>query len=464
MGILNQLDDKLLFISRSATVDSGDLAAAGKLIVHNIAAGLKLPRVSIWFFNSHGTALTLKIGLHNDEIEHHSEFELTQTEYPAYFKALQTERIIIADNAHTHSATCEFSASYLTPNGINSMLDAPIRHRGNMVGIICAEHVGPGRQWQPDEVRFVAAHADLYGRALSAYERNIYERQLIEQNEKLEQQVTERTAKLLETEKMAALGKLVAGVAHEVNTPLGIAITAVSHNEELRSRLQKSFEQQALTQRQLQNYLSESEESLNLLANNLERASRLVQTFKRTAVDQSHYEISEFNLRLYLQTVVTSLRPLLKYIQPNIIIDCSTNLWLNNYPGAFAQIFTNLITNSCEHGFKSAAPHNSQKHEISPRIDIHCEHEQDILYCTYKDNGKGMPEEYLAQACEPFFTLNRQGEGSGLGLSIVYNLVCQQLGGELKLSSPPGQGLTVSMQMPLNYKRQSKTATAQASR
>ncbi|RUO28025.1 histidine kinase [Aliidiomarina sedimenti] len=447
MTLLNHLDDKLLYVSQSATIDSGDLDAAGELLLSSLADGLQIERVSIWFFNRKGTALTVKLALHHGQFSQKGAFEITRQAFPRYFAALHSERAIIADDAHHHPATLEFSDDYLQAEGISSMLDAPIRHRGEMVGIVCAEHTGDGRQWTAPEVRFVAAHADLYGRALSACERNLYERQLIQQNAALEQQVQERTAKLLEAEKMAALGKLVAGVAHEVNTPLGVAVTAISHCEEMRGRLQRSFDDKALTHTQLNDYLSETAQAYGLLSNNLRRASTLVQNFKRTAVDQSHFELSTFLLGPYLHTIVASLRPLLKRYAPQVVIDCPSDLEVTTYPGALAQIFTNLITNTCEHAFAESGQLRS------PRIDIHCEHDEQVLYCIYRDNGKGMSGSNLEHAFEPFFTTNRTGGGSGLGLSIVFNLVHQQLGGELALSSQPGQGLTVSMQLPLNYRR-----------
>lgn len=233
-----------------------------------------------------------------------------------------------------------------------------------------------------------------------------------------------------------------------------MAVTAISHCEELRQRLQKSFDNQSLTQSQLQQYLQDSEQAFELLANNLRRASTLVQNFKRTAVDQSHFEVSTFILAPYLQTIVASLNPLLKRAMPNVVIDCPADLEGTTFPGAIAQIFTNLMTNSCEHGF--AKPPVGRE----ARIDIHCEFDEQVLYCIYRDNGRGMPAQDLAQAFEPFFTTNRSGGGSGLGLSIVYNLVRQQLGGDLALTSQPGQGLTVSMQLPLNFRPVAKAHQA----
>jgi signal transduction histidine kinase len=453
MDSISTLDEQLLQVSKSAAIDSGDLDAAGRLLLSTVAEALAIKRVSIWFLNTHSTAMTTKLTLQNGEFGHNSELQLTRADYPEYFTALDTERAIVASDAHHDPATREFTQAYLQPLGIGAMLDAPIRHRGEMVGIVCAEHTGAARVWTAPEVAFVAAIADLYGRALSAAERNLYEQQLKRQNEALETQIQERTSRLehaladmqlaqeqlLEKEKMAALGKMVAGVAHDVNTPLGVAVTAVSHCQALRDTTLEAYQNGSLTQTQLRQYLADSEEALTLIASNLARASRLIQNFKKTAVDQSHFELSTFNLHEYLADVLSSLRPMLQKKAITTRLTCPPDLRLHSYRGAFSQILSYLISNSCDHAFTDVA---------EPIIYIECAVEGQDLKWTYRDNGRGMNASTLEQACEPFFTTQRSQGASGLGLSIVYNLVVQQLGGRLVLASDPGSGLRVEMLLP----------------
>ena len=229
----------LLRVSQSADIDKGELDVASRLIINSVCEGLQITRAGIWLYDEMQTLVqcTLLIDKGND-LDHES-LVLTRKDFPHYFEALDSERTIAAHDALTDVATFEFAEVYLTPLGISSMLDVPIRHRGKMIGIICCEHQGKAREWHADEVVFAASLADLYGRAVSANERADYEQRLIEANQTLEQKVIDRTAeleaaqeKLVESEKMAALGNLVAGIAHEVNTPLGIALTSVSNCKE----------------------------------------------------------------------------------------------------------------------------------------------------------------------------------------------------------------------------------------
>src|SRR5690606_39216857 len=197
---------------------------------------------------------------------------------------------------------------YLIPLGITALLDAPIHHRGEMTGIVSCEHQGSPRIWTDNDVAFVSALADLYGRALSAEQRNNYERQLQLSNEQLEQKVKERTqwledalrnlthtqAKLIESEKLASVGRMVSGLAHEINTPLGIAVTSASHCETELKHLERLFNQRELAEDDFKQFLLAFTEGMHLVSHNLNRAAHLVQNFRLTGAIQTSAEEEEF--------------------------------------------------------------------------------------------------------------------------------------------------------------------------
>ncbi len=245
---------------------------------------------------------------------------------------------------------------------------------------------------------------------------------------------------LVEVDKMAALGGLVAGVAHEINTPLGISITAASHLSDTTSELRDKFATGQLTKTDFTRFFDNSEESLRILRNNTRRAAELIKSFKQVAVDQSSEDRRRFNLKEYLDEVMLSLRPKIKHTPYQIQIDCDPNIVVDTYPGAFSQIITNLVMNSLIHGFEDR-DHGT--------IRIQATRDQDNLNLVYEDDGKGLDAKALEQLFEPFFTSKRGQGGSGLGAHIVYNLVTQKLGGKISKNSQPEAGLRYDIQIPL---------------
>lgn len=448
------LEDILLQVSKSEDIDSGDLAAATETILCAVRDGLGLARASIWVLSSDAAAITCRLLLDINEAERNSGLIITQADYPNYFAALLKERVIVAHDVQSNEATADFYDSYCQPLGISSMLDSPLRHKGKMIGILCCEHVGPMRQWQTDEITFASAMADLYGRAVSAAERLRYEEELRRQNERLEEIVAERTEslqsalqnfqqaqeRLIETEKMAALGKLVAGVAHEVNTPLGIAVTAITHCEHRLQQLQKQIDAGQLSKRAMNEFIDESDQAYRLLSSNLERATVLIQNFKRTAVDQSSFELVDCEIKAYLEALMFSLRPLLKKKTATVDIDCDESVSVRTYQGAIAQIVTNLVGNSCSHGFTDAHEDN--------HIRIQVIRSERGIELDFADNGVGMAGDVRKQVFDPFYTTARHSGGSGLGLYIVYNLVTQKLKGSIRVSTAPKQGARFQLVIP----------------
>ena len=440
----------LLRVSQSADIDKGELEVASRLIINSVCEGLQITRAGIWLYDEMQTLVqcTLLIDKGND-LDHES-LVLTRKDFPHYFEALDSERTIAAHDALTDVATFEFAEVYLTPLGISSMLDVPIRHRGKMIGIICCEHQGKAREWHADEVVFAASLADLYGRAVSANERADYEQRLIEANQTLEQKVIDRTAeleaaqeKLVESEKMAALGNLVAGIAHEVNTPLGIALTSVSNCKEELKGIYRDFENDELTEQGFKDFEAICSEGLNLAETSLMRAANLVQDFKRTSADQTSLEIEEIALDEYIPRVCNPLKPMLRKEQVELSIDVTPNLVITTCPGIIAQLLTNLISNAQRHAFGP-----SVNNDVN-RVSVSCSKNAKGIVISVQDNGKGIPEALHKKVFEPFYTTARDKGGTGLGLNILYNLVRQKFNGEIDLTSTLGEGTKVTVCIPV---------------
>ncbi|MCB1875376.1 MAG: PAS domain S-box protein [Chromatiales bacterium] len=266
--------------------------------------------------------------------------------------------------------------------------------------------------------------------------------QLAEKNGELTSSLEElrRTqAQLVESEKMASLGGLVAGVAHEINTPVGIGVTAASHLQQRVEDLREAFDENRLKKSTLKEFVDSSYEGAGIILTNLQRAADLVQSFKQVAVDQATDSRRRFNLRGYFDEVLLSLRPTLKKTPHKVEVDCPANLEVDSYPGACSQIITNLIMNSLKHAFEDGE---------SGHLRIGAELRNRSLVLTYSDDGRGIPSENLKKIFEPFFTTKRGQGGSGLGMHLVYNIVTQRLGGKIRCESTVGEGTRFVMEFP----------------
>ncbi|WP_414829792.1 ATP-binding protein [Alteromonas sp. H39] len=244
---------------------------------------------------------------------------------------------------------------------------------------------------------------------------------------------------LLESERMASLGGLVAGIAHDVNTPLGVGVTAASFLEERIQTLKSAYEDKSLTNKTMANFVSEAEQTTSLLLSNLNRASELIASFKQVAVDQASEAERQFNLNTYLHEVLQSLQPSFKQTRHTVDIRCPDDLEVRCAPGVIAQIATNMIMNSVNHGFED----KSDGHII---LDI--KEDDDDIVMNYRDDGRGMKADELDQLFDAFFTTKRGQGGSGLGTHIMYNLVTQTLGGQIEANSEPGNGLEYIIRFP----------------
>ncbi len=271
--------------------------------------------------------------------------------------------------------------------------------------------------------------------------RDITERKQAEKAlEKSLEDLKSAQAQLVQSEKMAALGGLVAGVAHEINTPLGVGITAASFLEEKTRKASENYNAEKLRRSDLEKYMRDAIESSAMILSNLNRAADLVRSFKLVAVDQSSMERRKFNMKEYIDEMLFSIRPRYKRTKHAITVNCPDNIELDSYPGAFSQIITNLVMNSLIHGFDKIE---------AGKIEFNIwEEEQSLVFC-YSDDGKGMDQKTLEKSFDPFFTTNRSHGGTGLGMHILYNLTTQTLGGQIEYTSTPDHGIVLFIKVPL---------------
>lgn len=259
-------------------------------------------------------------------------------------------------------------------------------------------------------------------------------------NSTLEERVELRTQELLQSEKMASLGGLVAGVAHEINTPLGIGITSVSYLHENIEILKKNFESGSLSRSQLEMFMEGTGSAIEIAMANLKKAGELVSSFKRLAVDQSREEKVAFSLALNISDTLKSLKPRLTQCNQKIIFECPEELEMIGYPGIIYQILSNLVLNCLNHAWDLP--------EMEGEIKIVVQQMGSSIRLTVSDNGKGMDPTTLSKVFEPFFTTKRGNGGTGLGLHIVFNLVTQKLQGKIYSESETGNGTSFYLEFP----------------
>ena len=272
--------------------------------------------------------------------------------------------------------------------------------------------------------------------------RQFVEQELRKRNEELAgsmESLESAQQQLIESERMASLGGLVAGIAHDVNTPLGVSVTAASFLQERINNLETAFNDKTITQMQMSSFIDEAAQTTQLLMNNLNRASDLVASFKQVAVDQTSEAERRLELSEYLTEIIQSLKPSFKNTHHTIDVDCDESITVLCAPGAIAQIVTNLVMNSVMHGFE---------HKVNGHIKIAVEATDSEVIMHYSDDGIGLLPEHLDSLFDAFFTTKRAKGGSGLGTHIVYNLVTQTLNGQIEAESKTGQGLHYTIRFP----------------
>lgn len=278
---------------------------------------------------------------------------------------------------------------------------------------------------------------------------------LAEYSRTLEDKVQERTMelqntldelsrsqdRLIQSEKMASLGQLVAGVAHEINTPVGIGVASASHLVDMTNKISQAIENKTAKKDDLFNYFTHAAKTSELILTHLNRTSELIKSFKMVSADQTSLEKRMFRLKNYFEDIILSLYPQIKKGSHKVEVLCPEDFEIDSYPGAFAQIITNLIMNSLTHGYEKG-----QSGSIFINIDVPAESEEFIIKFT--DDGKGIGEDDLKKIFDPFFTTKRGDGGTGLGLNIVFNIITQTLQGSIICESKEGKGASFIINLP----------------
>jgi signal transduction histidine kinase len=256
---------------------------------------------------------------------------------------------------------------------------------------------------------------------------------------------------LIETQRLAALGRLVAGVAHEINTPVGISLTVASTLAYRSANFADQIVSGPVRRSLLAEFADSCRDATNQLVANLQRAGELIQSFKQVAADRSHADRRTFDLKLATEQIVASVRPGLPKSRGSLVLEIPSDITLDSYPGAYGQVLTNLIFNAVTHGFTDGP--GGQMLIKARRLGM------EQVEITFSDDGNGIPEEVQRQVFDPFFTTRRAQGRTGLGLYIVHNLVTQQLGGRIALVSALGKGTTIYMTLPVLAPGQAEPTT-----
>lgn len=360
----------------------------------------------------------------------------------------KTDEIVVLENASEDGIFVK--DEYVVQNQTHSVLCMPIIKHGKQLGVLYLENnllTGSFTTNHVDTLRILSANA-----AISIENALLYE-ELKEWNTDLEKRVEARTLelyntnqelqesmeelkktqkKLVQAEKMAVLGGMVAGVAHEINTPVGICVTSSSFLENKTNQFEVKYNENTITREDLEVFINDTKKVSISILKNLKKAADLIKTFRMVAVDQGTEEKRKFNLKQYIHDVLLSLKSIHADTNHKITVLGDDSAEIFSYPGTYYQIITSLLSNSILHGFENG----------EGEIVIEIEQQENRALLTYHDNGKGIEPDHLEKVFDPFFTTKRAKGGVGLGLNIVYNLVTQRLNGEIRCESTPGKGTT----------------------
>ncbi|CCQ10062.1 Signal transduction histidine kinase [Pseudoalteromonas luteoviolacea B = ATCC 29581] len=334
-----------------------------------------------------------------------------------------------------------------------SWMGVPVIYEDIVLGLIIVQSYTNKTQYDERDLELLAFTADNISVVLK--QREILEREklanqalkssvdiITRQKLDLEEtmsQLKNTQKELIQKEKLASLGALVAGVAHEINTPLGICVTGISSLDYNYKQFIKAMENGTATDRQLQQFLEDVGDMCKIITSNVQRAADLIQGFKQISVDQSSESMRLINLLDYTNEVIHSLAPMIKKSSHSIKVQGESDINIFTKPGAISQLITNLVSNAFLHAFENRE---------NGVVDITVFKRSGKINFDVSDNGMGMNQEQLSKIFEPFYTTKRGKGGSGLGSHIVYNIVTSILKGKISVSSEENKGTKFSIVFP----------------
>ena len=409
---------------------------------------LNVDRVSIWLYNEDKSAITSACLYIKASDQFEKDTVLQRHDFEPYFKAMETELKIEASRATEHPATSCFTDSYLTPLGIGSMMDTPIWKADSVIGVLCMEYNQPKESWSHDERTVSRNIADLSAKVFERFS-------VLELINTLEQKVERRTGELKQTledlkstherivvqEKLASLGTLTAGIAHEIKNPLGLitnASEALPHLIDSISHLCVSEEDSF--------HLEQIQELIRIISTHSSRTNTVINNML-SQVSESEDKTEDYDLsQSCLQAIDLARRSLwAKYAHDiEFKVDVEANVYVSHCKQDITKIFNNLLQNSAH----SIAEKASQLNQFQPVIEITLKKFDDKAELTINDNGMGIPKNILHKVLNPFFTTKNPEEGTGLGLSMVSDLVKSQ-SGFLQIDSRNNEFTHVKIQLPI---------------
>lgn len=455
----------LVQLSESKAITQGNLNAAFQELTTVTARILQVERVSIWLFDDQRTKIhCVDLFLQTGQ-QHLDGFELRVVDYPAYFAAMVSQPILPIDDAWTDPCTSEFVKGYLDVYNIASMLDSSVQLNGNVSGVICCEHVGEKRVWNQAEQNFIRSVANLIALTLEANQRRQKEKKLKQALSELSQSQLQ----LVQNEKMASLGNLVAGVAHEINNPIGFlngsTKNAIDYVQDLLEHLALYQQQYPHAAEPIQAHAAEIDlkfviEDLPKLLDSMQGAtdriksiSNSLRTFSRADTEYKvsanlHEGLDSTLLILKYRLKANEVRPAIEvvkqYDEQLPPIDC--------FPGQLNQVFMNILANAIDVLDEVAQQSSFAELQANPQvitIQTMLLAEANSVEIRIRDNGMGMTEAVKAKIFNHLFTTKAVGKGTGLGLAIAHQIVTETHGGKLDVQSELGQGSEFRIQLPI---------------
>jgi two-component system, NtrC family, sensor kinase len=476
----------LLELAKSPSIYSGHLNDALQAITQLASQILEVERAGVWFYNRDRSGIYCANLYQLTPNQHSHGTEIFATDFPAYFKALETNRVIAAHNAHLDPRTQEFGASYLPALGITSMLDAPVHFQGKIVGVICLEHVGEPKLWGVEEQNFASYLAYMTALAMESRDRRQAEIALRDSEAQLRRQTDQlrkalddlqkTQAQLVQTEKMSSLGQLVAGVAHEINNPINFIHGNLKPAEEYvhdllellalyETRLPEpdTALQSQIVAIELDFIRDDLPRLLASMRVGTERILEIVRSLRNfSRLDEAEMKTVDLHAGIDSTLVILGHRLRVQSDRPAIqlvkeygdlpLVEC--------YAGQLNQVFINILSNALdaleELHSADATTHrpplenNSSSALDLPKITIRTEltaNQQVRIWIM--DNGPGMAEAVQKRIFDPFFTTKEVGRGTGMGMAISYQIITEKHRGRLNCCSHPGQGTEFMIEIPL---------------
>ena len=453
-GLLHNPDQILLDLASNLSIEKNDILGLSTTLCMTACRALKVAQASFWQWStpdclscmarcdSHAEALALGTDLERESL-------------PALLAQLEAGEMIIAHAAAQHLFTWQWSEYALQAQGIAAVLLIPVRLNNETIAVVACEHLDGQRNWRRDEVQHAQQLGLLATRALAQYRQQSYVEQIAglntrlqEKNDELETRVNERTqaleqtrGKLVQAEKLAALGHLVAGFAHELNTPLGSILTASTKLSAQSRTINQQLQTGALKKSQVDHYLGQGQEISELIERNARRASDLIHDLKQLTSESPSHATQPVCLFDVVENVIAHLSVPQQHRFITIENHIDPQLLLNSYRSEIEMIVNQLMQNSLLHAFM---PNSTGKIGITSMLTAG--NEVALIYC---DNGVGIEPTAQKKVFDPFYT-TQFGQGrSGLGLYQVYSVVHGRLGGDISLSSTPTQGTQITITLPL---------------